>query len=71
MTGVVKWFNAALGYGFVRDDISNKEYFVHHADLLTPPDAEGRRNLEKGQLVKFSLGLDRDQRQKAVQVEVI
>jgi len=24
-----------------------------------------------GQLVKFSLGLDRDQRQKAVQVEVI
>ena len=28
-TGTVKWFNDAKGFGFIKDNESSKEYFVH------------------------------------------
>lgn len=33
-TGKVKFFNEAKGYGFIMDDESNKEVFVHHSGLI-------------------------------------
>jgi cold shock protein len=32
-TGKVKFFNESKGYGFIVEDDSNKEVFVHHSGL--------------------------------------
>jgi len=32
--GKVKFFNASKGYGFVKDDETDKEYFVHVSGLI-------------------------------------
>lgn len=34
--GTVVWFDAEKGYGFVRDDETMKEYFVHYSKILGP-----------------------------------
>jgi len=31
--GTVKFFNEAKGFGFIKDNSSNKEYFVHESGL--------------------------------------
>jgi cold shock protein len=31
--GTVKFFNNSKGYGFIKDDASDKEYFVHVSGL--------------------------------------
>jgi CspA family cold shock protein len=33
-TGTVKFFNDAKGYGFIKEDNSNKEHFVHVSGLI-------------------------------------
>ncbi|MEE4258392.1 MAG: cold shock domain-containing protein [Bacteroidales bacterium] len=33
-TGIVKFFNEAKGYGFIKDADSDKEYFVHASGLV-------------------------------------
>lgn len=33
-TGKVKFFNESKGYGFISDDETTKEYFVHITNLL-------------------------------------
>jgi len=33
-TGKVKFFNESKGYGFILDDESGKEYFVHATGLI-------------------------------------
>lgn len=33
-TGIVKFFNETKGYGFVKEDESEKEYFVHATGLI-------------------------------------
>ncbi|SMC76092.1 cold-shock protein [Moheibacter sediminis] len=32
--GTVKFFNESKGYGFIKDDASGKEYFVHVTGLV-------------------------------------
>jgi cold shock protein len=32
--GKVKFFNESKGYGFIKDDETNKEYFVHVSGLI-------------------------------------
>jgi cold shock protein len=32
--GTVKFFNKAKGFGFIKDNESNKEYFVHVSGLV-------------------------------------
>lgn len=50
ITGVVKWFNPAKGYGFIgRDD--GEDVFVHFSAIQM----EGYRRLDKGQQVEFSV----------------
>jgi CspA family cold shock protein len=33
-TGLVKFFNESKGYGFIKEDGTNKEYFVHITGLI-------------------------------------
>lgn len=32
--GIVKFFNESKGYGFIKDQESEKEYFVHASGLI-------------------------------------
>ena len=32
--GIVKFFNESKGYGFIKDEESSKEYFVHVTGLI-------------------------------------
>ena len=32
--GIVKFFNNSKGFGFIKDEESNKEYFVHASGLI-------------------------------------
>ena len=50
-TGIVKWFNADKGYGFIsRED--GEDVFVHYSAIQT----SGYRTLEEGQRVEFDVG---------------
>jgi CspA family cold shock protein len=48
--GIVKWFNAAKGYGFIGRE-NGEDVFVHFSSIST----EGYRKLEQGQNVEFSI----------------
>ena len=50
ISGVVKWFNNARGYGFIIC-ADGTEAFVHHKDI----GMEGYRFLKRGQQVEFRL----------------
>ncbi len=32
--GIVKFFNVSKGFGFIKDENSSKEYFVHSTGLI-------------------------------------
>jgi CspA family cold shock protein len=48
--GVVKWFNAAKGFGFIARE-GQDDVFVHYSAIKT----SGFRKLVEGQQVEFSL----------------
>lgn len=50
VTGRVKWFSSAKGYGFIEQD-GGQDVFVHYSSIT----GEGYRSLEEGQLVAFDI----------------
>ncbi len=48
--GIVKWFNAAKGYGFIQGP-SGKDVFVHFSAIQM----SGYRTLEEGAEVEFDV----------------
>ena len=52
--GIVKWFDAKKGYGFISDTATenSKDYFVHFSEIQT----DGFKTLEEGQKVEFEIG---------------
>jgi len=50
LTGVVKWFNAQKGYGFIQRD-NGPDVFVHYSAVV----GQGYRNLDEGERVEFSI----------------
>ena len=48
--GVVKWFNAAKGYGFIQRS-NGDDVFVHHTAIQS----NGFRSLQEGQQVEFNV----------------
>jgi len=48
--GIVKWFNDAKGYGFIKRE-RGPDVFVHHASIM----AEGFKTLQEGDRVKFEI----------------
>ena len=49
-TGVVKWFSAEKGYGFISQE-GGPDVFVHFSGIS----GTGYRNLEEGQKVEFEV----------------
>ena len=47
--GAVKWFNSSKGYGFITNDETGEEVFVHFSGIMT----DGYKSLEDGQKVTF------------------
>ena len=50
MTGKVKWFNNAKGYGFIGRD-GGADVFVHYSAIM----AEGYKTLQEGDAVEFEI----------------
>lgn len=46
-TGVIKFFNETKGFGFIKEDSTNKEYFVHISGLVS--------QVKEGNTVTFDL----------------
>lgn len=50
-TGIVKWFNAGKGFGFIQPSDNSKDVFVH----ITAVQAAGMQTLAEGQKVSFDV----------------
>jgi len=61
--GTVKFFNTEKGFGFIKDNDSNKEFFVHSSGLLGG-------SIKEGDTVEFELE-EGKKGMSAVRVEVI
>ena len=56
ITGTVKWFNDAKGFGFITPEDGSKDCFVHHSAIQQ----EGFRSLVEGERVEFRPGRGRE-----------
>ena len=54
ITGTVKFFNTAKGFGFISPDAGGKDVFVH----ATAVEQAGMRALSEGQRVSFEVQPD-------------
>ena len=64
--GVVKWFSAEKGYGFITPDDGGRDLFVHHSQIQM----NGYRSLDQGQKVSFE-SQDGDRGPQAVEVTIV
>ncbi|MBU7006988.1 cold-shock protein [Phosphitispora fastidiosa] len=51
MLGTVKWFNAEKGFGFIEQEGSGEDVFVHFSSINTA----GYKSLDEGQKVEFDI----------------
>ncbi len=49
--GVIKWFNNARGYGFIRAEGHDDDVFVHYSSIK----GEGFKSLKNGEEVQFTI----------------
>jgi CspA family cold shock protein len=54
-TGIVKWFNAQKGFGFIQPDDGGKDVFVH----ISAVERAGMSNLREGQKLSYEITQDR------------
>ena len=50
-TGKVKWFNSKKGYGFITEDETEKDIFLHVSAL----EESKLKNLKEDQKIKFEI----------------
>ncbi|GAA3810274.1 cold-shock protein [Cellulomonas soli] len=50
-TGIVKWFNAEKGFGFIAPEDGGPDVFAHYSAIAT----SGYRSLEENQRVQFDV----------------
>ena len=53
--GIVKWFNAQKGYGFIQPEDGSKDVFVH----VSAVERSGLGSLREGQKLSFDIQQDR------------
>jgi CspA family cold shock protein len=51
VSGTVKWFNDAKGFGFITPENGEKDCFVHHTAI----ESDGFRSLAEGERVEFEI----------------
>jgi len=54
-TGVVKWFNAQKGFGFIQPESGGPDVFVH----ISAVERAGLGSLNEGQKVSYEMATDR------------
>jgi cold shock protein len=64
VTGVVKWFNADKGFGFITPEDGSKDLFVHHTGIQ----GDGYKSLDEGVKVSYDAEAG-DKGPKAVNVK--
>ncbi|MDO5519098.1 MAG: cold-shock protein [bacterium] len=63
--GTVKWFNSEKGFGFITNDETNEDIFVHFTGIAS----EGFKTLEENQKVTFDI-IEGNRGEQAVNVTV-
>ena len=63
-SGKVKWFNAKKGYGFITDDKSKKDIFLHVSAL----EESKLRVLKEEQKIKFDIK-EKEKKLQAVNIK--
>ena len=58
-SGKIKWFNAKKGYGFITDDETNKDIFLHVSSL----EESTLRVLKEEQKIKYDIKEEKDKLQ--------
>ena len=58
-SGKVKWFNAKKGYGFITDDKTQKDIFLHVSAL----ESSRLRILKEEQIIEYDLKEEKDKLQ--------
>lgn len=56
--GVVKFFNEAKGFGFIKDNETGKEYFVHATGLIDQVKENDAVSFEVGEGKKGPIAVD-------------
>jgi CspA family cold shock protein len=51
ITGIVKWFNDAKGFGFITREDGQKDVFVHYSSI----NGNGFKSLAEGDAVEFEV----------------
>ena len=51
VTGTVKWFNSAKGFGFIAPTEEGDDVFAHYSEI----DMDGYKTLTEGQEVEYEL----------------
>ncbi len=66
-TGIVKWFNAQKGFGFIQPESGGADVFVH----ISAVERAGLFGLSEGQKVSYELAVDsRSGKSSADQLQV-
>lgn len=65
--GVVKWFSASRGYGFITNCVTKDDIFVHFSSIK-PVDDTSYKLLMEGEYVSYSLSKLDDEKDVAVDV---
>ena len=66
LTGVIKWFNANKGFGFIEPSDKSKDIFLH----ITALERANIRNINEGQKVSYQIANEKG-KDAAIEIKLI